>query len=200
MVRMKTDDIDKFFEYGISIPTRTIYMGSMSPVGDDNESGVDFAMAEYTVKGLHVLDNHNNANGDKPIMILMNNVGGDVYHGQAIYDAIKACKSYVTIKTIGHAMSMGSIILQAADHRVMSPNSTMMIHYGYWGFDGTPKAFEKWAEESKRIHGWMENVYLDRLRERDEKFCAKKLRDWLSADTFFTSQQAVELGLADEVV
>ena len=95
-------------------------------------------MAERAIKALHILDS-TAPTGDKPITVIMNNPGGDEYHGMAIYDAIKSCKNHVTIVVFGMAMSMGSIILQAADKRVMSANSRVMIHYGTWGINDHPK-------------------------------------------------------------
>ena len=198
MPRMKTDDIDKFFEYGISLPTRTIYMGSMA--GGDDESGVDATMAEYAVKGLHVLDQANNTADPKPIKVILSTIGGYVYHGMCIYDAIHMCRSYVTVTTFGPCMSMGSIILQAADKRIMTENSTLMIHYGTTGIIDmhAPTAY-KWAEENKRNDIWMENLFLAKIREKHPKFTQKKLREWLMSDTFFTAEEAVHWGFADEV-
>jgi len=68
------DDVDKFFDYGINIPTRTLYMGSTSYLGDDNESGTDHEMTERAIKGIHLLDSHAK-NGDKPFTVIMNNPG-----------------------------------------------------------------------------------------------------------------------------
>lgn len=155
--------IEHWFDQNIDQETRTIYMGSITKSQDDWESGVDNFMAEYFIKGMHIL----NSISDKPITVIMNNPGGDWYHGMAIYDAIETSRSHVTILVYGHAMSMGSIILQAADHRVMMPNSRFMIHFGYDGRYGHTKIFEKWADESKRINREMENIYLERLREKD---------------------------------
>ena len=46
MGRMNRDDIDKFHDYSIYIPHRTIYMGSEGATEDDNsEHGVDHLMA-----------------------------------------------------------------------------------------------------------------------------------------------------------
>ena len=45
----------------------------------------------------------------------------------AIFDAIKICRSHVTILVYGQAESMSSIILQAADKRIMMPNSTLYV-------------------------------------------------------------------------
>ena len=50
--RFRTDDIDKFFDYGINIPLRTIYLGSGSYDTDGNESGVDGLLAERIITSL----------------------------------------------------------------------------------------------------------------------------------------------------
>lgn len=159
-----TRDLDKWFDLNVDVDTRTIYMGSLS-YGDDGETGVDHVMAEYLIKGMHSLESKNK----KPILIIMNNPGGDWYHGMAIYDAIKSSTCHCTIRVYGHAMSMGSIILQAADHRVMMPNSRFMIHYGYDGRAGHAKIVYKWADEGKRINWEMENIYLDRMLEYERE-------------------------------
>lgn len=199
MKKMQRDDIDKFFDYEIYLPTRTLYMGSAINDPDSGESGTDGAMAERVIKGLHILDS-SAPNGDGPITIIMNNIGGDEYHGLAIFDAIKSCKNHVTIKVFGHAMSMGSIILQAADVRIMSPNSRMMIHYGTWGVHDHSKIAYKWAEEGKKFDEWMENLYLDKINDKHPDFKKQTIKKWLDHDTFFTATEAVNLGLADKVV
>ena len=165
MGKIIRENIDRWFDLNLDIDNRTLYMGSMSYDYENGESGVDSFMAEYFIKGLHVLER----GGDKPITIIMNNPGGDWYHGMAIYDAIKNSKCHSTIKVYGHAMSMGSIILQAADHRVMMPHSRFMIHYGYDGRYGHSKIFEKWAEECKRLNYDMENIYLDMIITKEKK-------------------------------
>lgn len=188
------DDIDKFHDYGIYLPTRTLYMGSENVSGDDSESGCDAFMTERIVKNLHILDTTS-----EPITIIMNNIGGDIYHCFAIYDAIKACKSHVMIKVVGHAMSAGSIILQAADERVMTPTSRQMIHYGSFDISGHAKTTQKWAEEGKRIDKWVEQMYLNRINEKNPHFRLSSLKNRLDHDTFLTAQESVELGLADRV-
>jgi len=121
-------------------------------------------MTEYFIKGIHVLEQ---ASPEKSITIMMNNPGGDWYHGMAIYDAITSSTCPVTIRVYGQAMSMGSIILQAADYRVMMPNSRFMIHYGYSGFSSHTKTSERWAEECKIINYDMENIYLAQLLNKE---------------------------------
>lgn len=165
-----TRDLDKWFDLNVDTDTRTIFMGSTGYTYDDSETGVDHSMAEYFIKGMHTLECKNN----KPITIIMNNPGGDWYHGMAIYDAIKCSSAECTIRVYGHAMSMGSIILQAADNRIMMPSSRFMIHYGSDGKSGHAKIVYKWADEGKRVNWEMENLYLERMLEY-EQTSGKKL-------------------------
>ena len=153
-----------WFDQNLDTVTRTIYMGSISKGYDDEESGVDNLMAEYFIKGMHILET---TNSKKEINIIMNNPGGDWYHGMAIYDSIMYSQCPTVVKVYGHAMSMGSVILQAADHRIMMPNSRLMIHYGYDGRYGHSKIFERWSDEGKRTNYQMENIYLDSIVDCD---------------------------------
>jgi ATP-dependent protease ClpP protease subunit len=140
-------------------------MGSITKNYDDDESGVDNLMAEYFIKGMHILETTN----DKEISIVMNNPGGDWYHGMAIFDSIKCSPCPTIVKVYGHAMSMGSVILQAADYRIMMPNARFMIHYGYDGRYGHSKIFERWSDEGKKVNHQMENIYLDSIMKRDDE-------------------------------
>jgi ATP-dependent protease ClpP protease subunit len=165
MAKPIRENLDSWFDLNLDVDGRVIYMGSVGKTYDENETGVDNFMAEYFIKGMHFLE----ARKKDPITILMNNPGGDWYHGMAIYDAIKTSSCHCTIKVYGHAMSMGSVILQAADHRIMMPNSRLMIHYGYNGMSGHTKIFEKWADEGKRINYQMESIYIDRMIEFEKE-------------------------------
>lgn len=193
------DDVACFQDYDIHIPTRTLYMGSLSIDPYEGDSGVDAHMTERMIKGLHLLDNSDESL-DKPITIIMNNPGGDWYHGMAIYNAIKSCKNHVTIVVYGHAMSMGSIILQAADERVMAMDASLMIHYGEDGFHGHSKSFEVWAEQSKKLNKRMEQIYIERIRKKHPKFRMDKLKGMLAFDAIMSTQEAIELGLCDKVL
>lgn len=194
--RINKDDIDRFHDYGVHTATRTIYMSSENINDEGEEQGVDSLMAELFIKNMAILETVSS----DPIMVIMNNIGGDVYHGLAIYDAILTAKSIVTVKIFGHSMSMGSIILQAADKRIMSPNSRQMIHYGTVSVDNHAKTAQKWAQESLKIDKWMEKMYLDRIREKHPKFPLEDVQKMLDHDTFLTAQESVKLGLADKVL
>lgn len=195
MARIVKESIDRFYDYDIYPETRTLYIGSVSILGGE-ESGVDAHMAERAIKGLHILD----SSSDKPIRIIMNNPGGDKYHGLAIYDAVKACKNHVTITIYGHVMSMGSIILQAADTRIMSANSRMMVHYGTWGAQGIPKVVYSWIEEGKKYDKIMEDIYLESIKKIKPRFSREEVKALLDTDTILNAQECIDLGLCDKIL
>lgn len=195
--RITREEIDRFHDYGIYVPTRTLYCGSEAyDLDSDEESGTDGKMAERIIKNLRILE----ALSSEPIIIIMDNVGGDFYHGGAVWDQIKLCKSHTTIQVMGHAMSMGSVILQAADTRVMAPNAKQMIHYGETAASGHPTVVSKWVEEDKKLNRWMEQMYLEKIQEKNPNFKLKKLKEMLSFDTILTAQESIDLGLADKIL
>jgi ATP-dependent protease ClpP protease subunit len=185
MANLIRENIDRWFENNLDVDNRTLFMGSIKSTSDDYESGVDNFMAEYFIKGMHVLESRNK----NAITIIMNNPGGDYLHGLAIYDAIKYASCHCTIKVYGHAMSMGSIILQAADNRILMPNSKFMIHYGYDGRNDHSKIVERWADEGKRLSYEMENTYLDVMLDKEEKmghgYLAKHLSEIMTRQNAF---------------
>jgi len=196
MSRYPREDLDKYFEYGCYPPSRMIYLGSRSYTNDSEESGTDFQMSDHFIKAITYLDSRSS----DPIYIHMNNLGGDWYHGMAIYDAIVSSRCHVTITAWGQAMSMGSIILQAADLRILSPNAIMMIHDGFESINGSSKTAENWAKESKKSRYKMYEIYQDKMKKKLPKITIKKIEKLCSHDTIYSAQQAVDIGLADSVL
>lgn len=194
--RVNRDDIDKFHDYGLYIPTRTIYMGSEEYSLDDGESGVDGKMIERAVKNLHLLD----AASDSPITILLNSPGGDCHYGLGLFDAIKACRSHVTIKISGIAMSMGSIILQAGDVRLISANSRVMIHHSTWHVNDKVGTAKNWVKEGEKFDSWMEQLFLEKIRLKHPGFTLKKIQEMLNFDTILNASETVALGLTDGII
>jgi ATP-dependent protease ClpP protease subunit len=198
--KITKEGIDRWFDNDIFTDTRTLYMGSADTDGDGKETGTDFAMCESMAKGLHVLDAKNN----DPITIIMNNLGGDEYHGYGIIDSMKACSSDINIVVRGHAMSMGAIILQFADHRTMSPNSRLMIHYGEWPLPGNVKNQERWFEECQRMSRKMEDIFLDRINKKRSTsglstYKRQQLQRKIQHDWILSADECIEWGLADDV-
>jgi len=195
--RINRDDMDRFHDYNLYLPNRTIYLGSELFDGEGGESGVDGLMAQRFVKNIKILS----LTSQEPINIILNNPGGDWYHGMAIYDSILSSKCHVRIEVVGMAMSMGAVILQAGNERVISPNSKFMMHYGTMGLNSThSKVFDKWSEENKKVNSEMEKIFMEKILKKHPNFKLKKLKEMLNYDTILTAKETVDLGLADKII
>lgn len=134
-----------------------------------------------------------NISSDK-INLHLNTPGGDVFDGIAIFNALKAHKATVNVVVDGLAASAGSFIAMAGDRIAMAPHSKMMIHEAFGLAIGNAEDMAKMAE---RLDATSENIaaiYAERAGKD-----AKHWRALMKAETWFTDQEAVTAGLADEV-
>lgn len=180
------DELELFHLYDIHVPTRHIYMGP-----ETNED-----MIERLTKNIHLLESIS----PDPIVIKMNNIGGDVENGMAAYDIIRNSTCYITIVVVGNAMSMGSIILQAADKRLMYENAKIMIHYGTLALSDHSKNVEKWVESSKKDDLRVEELFYSKISVKNEDITMKKVKKMLEFDTILSAKEALELNLVDEII
>lgn len=186
--KVERDDIDHLHINGIHVPTRTITL-----FGEVNE-----IRAAETINNLHVLASKNGA----PINIKLMSFGGNAYDMFSIYDAIRDCNLCdIIITAYGYCMSAATVVMQAGDTRILAPHSRFMIHYGqdaaHWMHS---KDFERHAEESKTINKMMEDIYLERIREKFPRYTRKKLYDLMHFDKYFSAEETIKLGLADKIL
>lgn len=172
---------------------------------DRSEPGVEYQMSARFIKNIQILSQ---IDPKHPILIHMKTCGGDWVEGMAIYDAIWACPNPITILSYTHARSMSSIILQAADRRVLMPHSYFLFHEGYLGAYGTPKFFHSFAEWDKKvIRPTMLDIYVNSLKQKGKfsRRAPERIKEMLQEemnqkeDVYLTAKEAVEWGFADEV-
>lgn len=179
------NNISMFHDYGIYLPNRSITI-----IGE-----VDQQKFEEVFCNLHMLDSTSGL-----INVFINNVGGEVTHGLAIYDAIRGCNNHVRGMVYGEACSMASYILQACDERLMAPHSHMMIHEGLDGIDEVhPKIKEAWDKHGKEQDKMLQQIFMERIKEKHPRFSKAKLDGLLVFDTILKPKEAIELGLADRI-
>lgn len=180
------DQIGTFHEHGIYIPRRTIEI-----LGDITEEKF-----HKVLKNLHTLDGTTGT-----INILISTDGGCVDSAKGIYDAIKGCRNYVRAMCYGPCMSSGTLILQAADERLCSPNTKFMIHYGELNnSDNTVVNAERWHEDHLRDKKWMEDVYFNQIKKVKKRYPRHRLQKLLEHDTIMSAKEFIELGLVDKVI
>lgn len=199
MARHNNDHVDNIHEYGLYIPSRTIFLES-SVNDEGEEGGVNYLMAMRFLKNLHVLERLS----QDPVTVIMNTTGGCIWQGMAVYDAIRSAKSHVTIRVLGNACSMGSIILQAADERILAPHSHVMFHLG------TPEPtgnniheLLNAAQYELEFGNKLDKLIFDRIHEKYEKenraFTKQRFQDMNFKGKYLHAEEAVEMGLADRI-
>lgn len=129
------------------------------------------------------------------IELHINSYGGSVKEGVAIYNQLrnKKCKEIVAYVD-GFAYSIASIILQAADRRIMGLGTSLLIHNMWLSVSGNADDLRKAADDLDVLMESNRQIYMDRVNISEEQ-----LIEMLNAETYLTPQQAVEMGFADEV-
>jgi ATP-dependent Clp protease protease subunit len=138
-------------------------------------------------------------NPEQPISMYINSPGGSVYDGLAVYDVMQYIKCPVHTYVTGMAASMGSFIAQAgeAGHRYILPRAITMIHQPSSGTRGKVSDMEIDLHESLRIKTEMTELY---VKHNSKGTSFEKFEQLLDRDKWLTAPQAVELGLADQIV
>lgn len=132
---------------------------------------------------------------NKPIEVVINSGGGDVFAGSEIYTTLKEYQGEVTVKIVGLAASAASVIAMAGDKIFISPTAQMMIHNVSTYTEGDYRDFEHTAEVLKSANQSIANAYRAKTGKTDEE-----LKALMDNETWFNAQSAVEQGFADEVM
>jgi len=136
-------------------------------------------------------------NPKKDISMYINSPGGVVTSGLSIYDTMEYIRPDVSTVCIGQAASMGSLLLTAGakKKRYCLPNARIMTHQPSGGFQGQATDIEIHAKEIINLRSRLNNIYV--------KHSGKKIAEieaLMDRDTFLSPQDALKLGLIDEVV
>jgi ATP-dependent Clp endopeptidase proteolytic subunit ClpP len=128
------------------------------------------------------------------ITLRINSPGGDVFDGIAIFNALKRHEAEINIFVEGIAASAASFIAMAGDTITMMPHSQMMIHEAHGLVIGPADDMRKMADILDKSSNNIASIYAERAGGTIEEWRAR-MRD----ETWFSDQEAVELGLADSI-
>ena len=128
------------------------------------------------------------------ITLRLNSPGGDAWDGIAIYNALKDHPASVHVVVDGLAASAASFIAQSGDRITMNRGAQMMIHDAAGLAIGNARDMRDMAEVLDRVSDSIAGIYADRSGRPIAEF-----RTAMSRDTWYTAQEAVDAGLADEV-
>jgi ATP-dependent protease ClpP protease subunit len=188
--------IEQFHDVNLFIPTRTIYFGGNEGSITSDINDVDSNSIQQTIKNLLILESLNH----EEIILLLSTDGGSWELGVGCYDLIKTLKSPIKIISLGKCYSMGTVILQAGTTRLITQNTTLLIHDGSFSTSGECKSAEAWAEASKDFRKIMYNIYYSQMVKKNPKLTLKDIENLCVHDTILNSKQTIELGLADGIL
>ena len=160
------------------------------------EGEVHDQMANLIVAQLLFLESED---PDKEIFIYINSPGGVVTAGMAMYDTMQFIKCPITTIVMGQACSMGSLLAQAGSpgKRLILPNARHMIHQPSGGARGQATDMLIQVNEILEMKKNLTNIY---VKHNSKGKTFEQLAHDMERDNFMSAQEAVEYGLADEVV
>lgn len=154
---------------------------------------VDDHMANLIVAQLLFLESEN---PDKDIALYINSPGGVFTSGLAIYDTMQFIKPDVSTLCVGQAASASAMLLAAGapGKRFCLPNSRVMIHQPWGGYQGQATDIEIHAKETLVMRDKLNQIFA-----RHTKKSAEQIMNDTDRDRFMSSNQAVEYGIVDYV-
>lgn len=129
------------------------------------------------------------------INLKINSPGGEVFDGVAIYNAIKNHPATVNVSVDGLAASAASFIAMAGDTVKMARGSQMMIHDALAICIGNAADMIETAGLLDKISETIASLYAEKAGGTITSW-----RDAMRAETWYTADEAVAAGLADEAV
>lgn len=199
----KSELVYDVHQHCVNIDTREIFLHSW--LQDDEETGVDYRMAvvfEKNMRILHQLDK------EKPILVHMHSIGGYWNDGMAIYDSVSFSSCPITILCYGHATSMSSVVLQAADQRIIMPNANFMLHYGGSAIDSNHISYISDAKWTEYLGERMLDIYVSRCIHglKFDGWTEKRIRNYLDREmkhkqeVYLTAEESLDWGLVDGIL
>jgi len=152
------------------------------------EVGWEGVTADDLVRDLAAMD-------AEALTVRINSPGGSVFGGIAIYNALRTHPAAVTVEVDSIAASIASVIAQAGDTRRMVQHSQMMIHEAQGIAIGSGSEVREYADLLDKQSDLIAQIFADRSGKSAGVF-----RSLMKAETWFTADEAVAEGLADEVL
>jgi ATP-dependent protease ClpP protease subunit len=146
--------------------------------------------ANQFVQDLRAMDD-----GVSPVIAAFNSIGGDLFDGLAMHNALSRLGERCTGRIDALAASAASVAVCGAHRVVIAANAMLMIHNPYTYAGGGAEDFRRVADVLDQTLEAIIAAYKAKAPDIDDA----ELRRMVDAETWLTANEAVALGLADEV-
>lgn len=133
--------------------------------------------------------------GVSPVIAAFNSIGGDLFDGLAMHNALSRLGERCTGRIDALAASAASVAVCGAHRVVIASNAMLMIHNPWTYAAGDAEDFRKVADVLDQTMEAIIAAYKAKAPDIDEG----ELRRLVANETWLTASEAVALGLADEV-
>lgn len=131
--------------------------------------------------------------GQRPVTVVINSPGGDVFEGLAIYNLLREHSQEVTVKIVGLAASAASFIAMAGDRIEIARSGFLMIHNAWVVAMGDKETLREVSDWLEPFDAAMADIYAARTDvSRDE------LVAMMTKETWIPGADAVDRGFADD--
>lgn len=158
---------------------------------------IDSEVATTIAATLLFLDNQSK---NKPIYLYINSPGGTVSSGLfTIYDTMNYVKAPIHTVCIGEACSSAAVLLAAGSpgNRMSFPNGLIMVHE-IQNFKHNIESTTDLLKRSKFVEKL--NKRLIETLAKHTKKPVKTIEELMKEETYFTAEEAKELGIIDKIV
>lgn len=132
----------------------------------------------------------------KNIDIRINSLGGEVFAGMAIFNALRTSPANINIYVDGVAASMAAVIALCGRPLHMSRYSRLMLHQVSGGVMGTSAEIRSYADQIDSLNEVLVSVVSERSGLTSDEV---KTRWFDGKDHWITAQEAIQLHLADSI-
>ncbi|MDD5791337.1 MAG: ATP-dependent Clp protease proteolytic subunit, partial [Erysipelotrichaceae bacterium] len=131
------------------------------------------------------------------ITMYINSPGGEVTSGLALYDVMQAISAPMHTVCVGMAASMASILFAAGDRREILPHAAVMIHDPLIpsGVGGSALKLRALSDDLMRTR-----TLIAEILSKHSGHDIEEIYNKTATDTYFYGQEAVDYGLADNVI
>jgi ATP-dependent Clp protease, protease subunit len=129
------------------------------------------------------------------IRLIVNSAGGSCFDGICMYNALLSHGAEVTAEVVGLAASIASVIICAASKIAVAETALVMWHNPYAGVVGEAGDLRKLASTLDKMKANMISAY-----QRHSSLSAAKISALMDEETWFSSAEALENGVAEEII
>ncbi|WP_404852352.1 ClpP-like prohead protease/major capsid protein fusion protein, partial [Escherichia coli] len=121
-------------------------------------------------------------------------MGGDVFEGIAIFNALKTHGASITVYVDGVAASMASVIAMVGNPVIMPENTFMMIHKPFGFTGGDAEDMRTYADLLDRVEAVLLPAYAQKTGKTTDEIAAM-----LADETWMSGAECLAQGFADQV-